>query len=93
MLTYSVFDAKTHLSAILDKIEAGEEVVITKNNRPVAHMRSIDALKKKPKKKKDVFLRLETLRKKLPMTPDDDVVLSIRQMRDERTDHLLSFFK
>lgn len=92
MLTYSVFDAKTHLSAILDKIEAGEEVVITKNNRPVVHMRSVDALKKKPKKKKDVFLRLEALRKKLPPMPNDTVQL-IREMRDERTDHLLSFFK
>ncbi|MCA3269140.1 MAG: type II toxin-antitoxin system Phd/YefM family antitoxin [Thalassospira sp.] len=39
MLTYSVFDAKTHISAILDKIEAGEEVVITRHKKPVAHLR------------------------------------------------------
>lgn len=38
MESYSVYDAKTHLSRLLDAVEAGEEVVITRNGRPVARL-------------------------------------------------------
>lgn len=34
----SVYDAKTHLSRLLDAVEAREEVVITRNGRPVARL-------------------------------------------------------
>lgn len=34
----SVYDAKTHLSRLLDAVEAGEEVVITRAGRPVARL-------------------------------------------------------
>ncbi|MDP2310856.1 MAG: type II toxin-antitoxin system prevent-host-death family antitoxin [Pseudomonadota bacterium] len=34
----SVYDAKTHLSRLLDAVEAGEEVVITRNGKPVARL-------------------------------------------------------
>lgn len=34
----SVYDAKTHLSRLLDAVEAGEEVVITRNGHPVARL-------------------------------------------------------
>lgn len=30
--------AKTHLSRLLDRVEAGEEIVIARNNRPVARL-------------------------------------------------------
>jgi prevent-host-death family protein len=32
------FDAKTHLAALLDRVAAGEEIVITKRGRPVARL-------------------------------------------------------
>jgi len=32
------FDAKNKLSALLDKVEAGEEIVITRRGRPVAKL-------------------------------------------------------
>lgn len=38
METVSVYDAKTHLSRLLDAVEAGEEVVITRNGKPVARL-------------------------------------------------------
>jgi antitoxin (DNA-binding transcriptional repressor) of toxin-antitoxin stability system len=37
----SVVEAKAHLSALLDKVEAGEEVVITRHGRPIAHVSRI----------------------------------------------------
>ncbi len=36
--TIGVFDAKTHLSALLDRVEAGEEVVITRHGKAVARL-------------------------------------------------------
>lgn len=35
MLTVGAFEAKTHLSALLDRVAAGEEVVITRRGRPL----------------------------------------------------------
>lgn len=38
MITVNLAQAKAHLSALLDKVEAGEEIVITRHGRAVAHM-------------------------------------------------------
>jgi prevent-host-death family protein len=38
MKTATVADAKSHLSALLADIEAGEEVVITRRGKPVARL-------------------------------------------------------
>lgn len=32
------FEAKTHLSSLLDRVAAGEELVITKRGKPVARL-------------------------------------------------------
>jgi len=39
MKTYSVYNAKTHFSKLLEEVQAGEEVVIAKNGRPVADIK------------------------------------------------------
>lgn len=36
MPTIGAYDAKTHLSALLDRVERGERVTITRHGRPVA---------------------------------------------------------
>jgi prevent-host-death family protein len=36
--TIGLFEAKTHLSEVVARVEAGEEVVITRHNRPVAKL-------------------------------------------------------
>ena len=41
--TVKVGDAKTHLSEILVKVEAGEEFVIARGNQPVARLVPLDA--------------------------------------------------
>jgi prevent-host-death family protein len=38
MQTLNVHAAKTHLSRLLDRVEAGEEIIIARNNRPVARL-------------------------------------------------------
>ena len=38
MLTVNLAQAKAHLSELLDRVEAGEKVVITRRGQPVAHI-------------------------------------------------------
>lgn len=38
MQSIGAFEAKTHFSALLDQVEHGEEVVITKHGKPVARL-------------------------------------------------------
>jgi len=40
MVTVSLAEAKAHLSELLDKVELGEEVIITRHGKPVAHLRA-----------------------------------------------------
>ncbi|MCX5495152.1 type II toxin-antitoxin system Phd/YefM family antitoxin [Kaistia dalseonensis] len=38
MITVGAFEAKTHLSSLLDRVAAGEEVLITKHGKPIARL-------------------------------------------------------
>jgi prevent-host-death family protein len=38
MVTVNLVRAKAHLSELLDRVEAGEEVIITRHGRAVAHI-------------------------------------------------------
>lgn len=38
MTTIGAFDAKNMLSALLDRVERGEEIVITRHGKPVARL-------------------------------------------------------
>ena len=33
-----IFDAKTHLSGLVDEVEKGQEIVITRHGKPVARL-------------------------------------------------------
>jgi prevent-host-death family protein len=40
--TIGLFEAKTHLSELVARVEAGEQVIITRHNRPVAKLVAMD---------------------------------------------------
>lgn len=44
-MNVSVYDAKTHLSRWLDRAAGGEEIVITRNGRPVAKLVAATAIR------------------------------------------------
>jgi prevent-host-death family protein len=46
MLTINLAHAKSHLSELLDRVESGEEVIITRYGKPVAHIRPAVSRKK-----------------------------------------------
>ena len=41
MVTVNLVQAKAHLSELLDRVEAGEEVIITRHGRAVAHIHPV----------------------------------------------------
>jgi prevent-host-death family protein len=43
MESVGLFEAKTHLSELIGRVERGEEVVITRHNKPVARIVPIAA--------------------------------------------------
>lgn len=76
MITVGAFEAKTHLSTLLDRVAAGEEVVITKHGKPVARLvgtQHIDRVRVN-----DAFEKLKALRKETTLGG-----LSWKELRDE----------
>ncbi len=77
MRRVSVADAKAHLSALLDAVERGEELEITRRGRPIAKISPLPP----PRQPLDV----EAIRRhlaSLPMQPESAGEL-VRRMRDE----------
>ena len=75
MITVGAFEAKTHFSALLDKVAEGEEVVITKHGKPVARL--IGAARADRARVSDAFEKLKLLRKNTTLGG-----LSWQQLRD-----------
>ena len=69
--------AKAHLSELLDRVEAGEEVVITRHGKPVAYLSPIAS----PKQPID-FAALAAFRATMPPLRKSSAEL-IREMRDD----------
>ena len=42
MITVGAYEAKTHLSSLLERVAKGESVTITKHGQPVAVMRPVE---------------------------------------------------
>ncbi len=76
MITVGAFEAKTHLSALLDRVAAGEEVVITKHGKPVARL--IGAQTVDHARVDEAFEQLKALRKGTTLGG-----LSWKELRDE----------
>lgn len=78
MGAFSVAEAKAKLSAIIEMVEAGETVTITKRGKPVVKLISANALPIKPK------MDLEELRRFRATIPPLKIsgAEMIRRMRD-----------
>ncbi len=48
MKVVNVHEAKTHLSRLLERVDAGEEIVIARNGKPVARLVPVSAAPRRP---------------------------------------------
>jgi len=76
MITVGAFEAKTHLSNLLEQVMNGEEVLITKHGKPVARL--IPEVTANKARVDDAILQLKALRKGCRLND-----LSWKELRDE----------
>lgn len=76
MLTVGAFEAKTHLSALLERVERGEEVVITRHGKAVARL--VPAAGIDRERVRDAVAKLKALRAASSLGG-----LSWKELRDE----------
>jgi prevent-host-death family protein len=65
MRQVGIFEAKTHLSQLLDDVERGEEIVVTRRGKPIAHI--VPAPDDRREKAKAAAARIRELRKGLTL--------------------------
>lgn len=75
MNTVTLAEAKTHLSHLLDQVEAGEEVVITRRGQAIARISPV-------KKPKHPIKSLAEFRSRMPSWRKSSAEL-LQEMRDE----------
>ena len=75
MVQVTVAEAKTQLSSLLDAVEAGEAVVITRRGKPIAELVPRCSVR-------DLLPQLAALRDALPKQQDSGVE-TIRVLRDD----------
>jgi len=77
VVTVNLAHAKAHLSELLDKVEAGEEVVVTRHGRAVARILSV-VRKKQPLPLEDLAAFRATMPRLRRLSAD-----LLREARDE----------
>ncbi len=76
MASINLAEAKAHLSALVDRVEAGEAIDITRRGKAVARLTAI----RQERKKVDIAM-LRTLSETMPPQQTDAAEL-VRSMRD-----------
>lgn len=76
MEAVNLADAKAHLSELVDRVEAGDTIDITRRGKPVARLTAVAA----PRKPIDLAM-LQALTVALP-PQDEDAATLVRSMRD-----------
>ena len=93
MESIGLFEAKTHLSELIARAERGEEVIITRHNKPVAKLVPMDDQPPfDPEKRRLAIENLLNLRDELfeahgSMTTEE-IVRLVRDGRDERDEQI-----
>ncbi len=67
METVNIYDAKTRLSQLVDKAASGEDVVVSRNGKPLVRITRLDAAKRR--------IRFGVLKGKLTISDDFDAPL------------------
>jgi len=67
METVNIYDAKTRLSQLVDKAAAGEDVVVSRNGKPLVRITQLNPAKRR--------IRFGLLKGKIRIAPDFDAPL------------------
>lgn len=76
MITVGAFEAKTHLSSLLERVAQGEEIIITRHGKPLARLIPVNVADRS--RIDSAIAKLKVLRKNCTL---DDI--SWQTLRDE----------
>jgi prevent-host-death family protein len=76
MITVGAFEAKTHLSTLLERVAHGEEIVITRHGKPLARLVPVEVADRS--RIDNAISKLKTLRQGCTLEG-----LSWQELRDE----------
>lgn len=79
MQSIGAFEAKTHFSQLLTKVEKGEKFIITKHGDEIAMLIPIESFKSKENTTLEAIATIRRLRKGVSLGKD----LSIKSLREE----------
>jgi prevent-host-death family protein len=79
-LTVGAFEAKTKFSELLERVSKGEQITITKHERPVARLVPFD--KPSHVELATLFAQMEEFRAKHPLNPKGLEKVSYRELID-----------
>jgi prevent-host-death family protein len=73
-----IFDAKTHLSSLVDEVEKGGEIVITRHGKPVARLVQAEDRHgaEAVAKRRAALKRLDEIARELKINPSQDEIKS-----------------
>ena len=73
-----IFEAKTHLSSLLEEVEKGGEIVITRHGKPVAKLVPPAEVSnpERAARRKQAILRLRKIANELKINPTHDEIKS-----------------
>jgi prevent-host-death family protein len=79
--TIGAFEAKTKFSELLERVNRGEEITITRHEKPIARLVPVD----RPNQKdiKAAFRQLDEIARRNPLNPRGKEKLSYRQLIEE----------
>jgi prevent-host-death family protein len=71
-----IFEAKTHLSSLVDEVEKGREVIITRHGKPVAKLVRADDLHtpEKLERRRQAIARLRKIANELKINPTHEEI-------------------
>lgn len=91
--TIGLFEAKTHLSELVARAEQGEEVIITRHNKPVAKLVPITEVAAfDVARRREALAALQQIGREIvaahgPLT-SDEIVDWVRESREDRDDQI-----
>lgn len=85
-----LFEAKTHFSELVSRAEAGEEIVITRHNKPVVRLVAVQAVPVIDKARRLAAIQAiidlnDDIRRDGGAAPIPDIVQLVRDQREEQT--------
>jgi prevent-host-death family protein len=84
METIGLFEAKTHLSELVARAEQGEEVIITRHNKPVAKLVPISEVSPElVARRRQIFEELQAIGREIEKRGGPLTVEEILEWRDE----------